>query len=127
MRAFAALSDFLAVRAGVLTIAVALIAGGSYYYQVSEREDSERCQAEYNKVFTEQLRERSRLNTSSDDAKTELLAGLGKLVQAKPTVDEKKRAKRNQKFVQLFRDYDAITMKIAADREATKLPEFPSC
>lgn len=118
-------------RVGVLVVATAILAGGSYWHQVSQEGDRARCQSSYNKAFAVQLTERSRLSSASNSAEHALLAGMGRIFLLPPLkpapADAKERAKRAEEFYGLFRTYDEVTLKIAADREATPLPPIPNC
>jgi hypothetical protein len=126
---------------GVLLVAMALLSGGLYYANVREETERSECQAQYNRAFAGQLIARAKITEAADMArheadrsKTTLLKGVGSLFLLPPTEDPKVLAKRNQDFLQLFRDFDKASAKAEAAEIAVEkaraenpLPPIPQC
>lgn len=119
--------DKLNQYAGVSMIIMALLLGGTYAVNLHQERERVACQTEYNRVFTVQLHERSRLSAASDDSKTRLLQAMGKALLSKPEKDKKKEAKRVADFLDLFRAYNKEVTQLEKDRAATPLPPIPTC
>lgn len=75
-------------RTGEVALVLALIIGGSYFYEADKRADQEACQAKYNAAFTKSLDARSGASTARQDAVDSLLIGLTTLILASPTPTE---------------------------------------
>ncbi len=119
--------EFVSNHIAVILTTSAVVIGGAYFYQVTAEQDRAACQAEYNTAFAVQITERARLSAASDDAKTDLLSGISKIVFAPPTTDPKAQVKRAEQFRALFSKFDKATAKVEKDRAATPLPTIPNC
>lgn len=104
-----------------------LVLGSAYFYQVHTDLRREHCQSEYNSAFAEQARIRSVLSAASDEAQTNLISGVGKLILAKPTTDPKVMEQRITAYRNLFVDFNRVTAQVEKDRAANPLPVTPDC
>lgn len=127
MRILHELRDFVTRHLGPILVAVAVLAGGSYWYQVNEMHKTSECQAQYNQAFAQQLTIRSNLFQAADDTRSDLLGGVAKLILAPPSQNAKVREARSLEFRHLFEHYVAETKRVEEARNGTPLPPIPDC
>ncbi len=120
-------ADWCDRRAGSVLVMLALTMGGLYVVAVYQEAQRTACQASYNAAFSSQLTIRSTLTARADQAQSDLLEGVSRLVTAKPSTNPKVNAERQADFLRLFRSFDAATEAVRSAREATPLPTIPSC
>jgi hypothetical protein len=126
--------DALSAWVGVIAVGLALIIGGTSFYQMREQHEQARelnavstCQAEYNAAFAGQLRIRSEIFQASDDTRNDLLGGVAALFLAPRVNDEAEQERRNAAFRKLFEDYLAANQRVEDARKNTPLPPIPDC
>lgn len=114
-------------HAGAILVCLALTMGGLYAVQVHQASERAACQAGYNRAFAVQLTARSALAAQSDQAQSDLLLGVSRLIAAKPSTDPKVVAKRQAEFRALFVAFDRAAAAVESARAATPLPDIPNC
>lgn len=111
---------------GAAIVAVALLAGGSYYHQVRDEQSRAACQSQYNVAFAKNITIRSELSGARQDAEDNLLTTVASLV-LHPAVTAADKARESQDFVHAFQVYEDATAAYNAQKDHNPLPPLPSC
>lgn len=111
---------------GVLIVLLALVMGGSYFYQVHQEEARAACQTRFNSAFTANLTIRSQLSSERQDAEDSLLVTISSLVlHPGTTAADKQVAARD--YVAAFQTYQMANEAYVSSKDAHPLPTLPSC
>lgn len=111
---------------GPILIAIAVLLGGLYFWQVRTESNQTACQASYNTAFAQNLTVRSQLSNARQDAEDALLSSVTLLV-LHPATTPAEKAAANTAFVTAFQNYQAADAAYTAQKDANPLPPIPSC
>lgn len=111
---------------GPILIAIAVLLGGLYLWQVKTESNQTACQASFNDAFARNLTVRSQLSNARQDAEDALLSSITVLV-LHPAVTTTEKAAATTAFVTAFQNYQAADAAYTAQKDANPLPPIPSC
>lgn len=120
------MSAKLRKHVGALSMILALLVGGTYFYQVHQESDRAACQAQFNQAFSANLSIRSQLSGQRQDAEDALLTTVSVNV-LHPATTAAGKLKQSQEFTQAFQTYEDATSAYNAQKAANPLPSIPSC
>lgn len=113
---------------GAITIVVAVLAGGTYAYQVQQEGQRADCQAALNQEFEQALTARSAASTARQSAQDNLLNAVSALVlhPANPK-DPNAIAAARKAYTDAFQAYTDAVAQTAQTQHDNPYPTFKTC